>query len=161
MSVQEYLDKYMLSRKIEDAVNAAVRAKTPDPVLFISNHMRKAVPSVITKIRARQILDSRGVPTVEVDLYTNKGMFRASAPSGDQTGMYEAMELRDGDKGVYLGNSVKRAVNNINEKISEALIGMDPILQAQIDQAMIDLDKTEKKVPAFFIRNGLFAWSFA
>lgn len=68
---------------------------------------------------------------------------------------YEAMELRDGDKGVYLGNSVKRAVNNINEKISEALIGMDPILQAQIDQAMIDLDKTEKKVPAFFIRNGL------
>ncbi|XP_030524250.1 cytosolic enolase 3 [Rhodamnia argentea] len=145
MSVQEYLDKHILSRKIEDAVNAAVRAKTPDPVLFISNHMRKAVPSVITKIKARQILDSRGIPTVEVDLYTNKGMFRASAPSGDQTGMYEAMELRDGDKGVYLGNSVKRAVNNINEKISEALIGMDPILQAQIDQAMIDLDKTEKK----------------
>lgn len=61
---------------------------------------------------------------------------------------YEAMELRDGDKGVYLGNSVKRAVKNINEKISEALIGMDPILQAQIDQAMIDLDKTEKKVCA-------------
>ncbi|CAN1150671.1 Cytosolic enolase 3 [Linum perenne] len=146
MSVQEYLEKHMLSRKIEDAVNAAVRAKSPDPVLFISNHMKKAVPSVITKIRARQILDSRGVPTVEVDLFTNKGMFRASAPSGDVTGMYEAVELRDGDKGVYLGNGVMRAVRNINEKISEALVGMDPTLQSQIDQAMIDLDKTEKKV---------------
>lgn len=145
MSVQDYLDKHMLSRKIEDAVNAAVRAKTPDPVLFISNHMRKAVPSVITKVKARQILDSRGIPTVEVDLYTNKGMFRASAPSGASSGMYEALELRDGDKGMYLGNSVQRAVKNVNEKISEALIGMDPILQSQIDQAMIDLDKTEKK----------------
>ncbi|XP_061375435.1 cytosolic enolase 3 [Gastrolobium bilobum] len=145
MSVQEYLDKHMLSRKLEDAVNAAVRAKTSDPVLFISNHMRKAVQSVITRIKARQILDSRGIPTVEVDLYTNKGMFRASVPSGNSSGMYEAVELRDGDKGVYLGNGVAKAVKNINEKISEALIGMDPTLQSQIDQAMIDLDKTEKK----------------
>lgn len=145
MSVQEYLDKHMLSRKIEDAVNAAVRAKTSDPVLFISNHMKKAVPSVITKVKARQILDSRGIPTVEVDLYTNKGMFRAAAPSGASSGMYEAIELRDGDKGTYLGNGVNRAVSNINEKISEALVGMDPTLQSQIDQAMIDLDKTEKK----------------
>uniref|UniRef100_A0A2N9G7S3 phosphopyruvate hydratase n=1 Tax=Fagus sylvatica TaxID=28930 RepID=A0A2N9G7S3_FAGSY len=145
MSVQQYLEKHLLSRKIEDAVNAAVRAKTPDPVIFISHHMRKAVPSVITKIKARQILDSRGIPTVEVDLYTNKGMFRASVPSGDTTGMYEAVDLRDGDKGTYLGNSVTRAVKNINEKISEALIGMDPTLQSQLDHAMIDLDKTEKK----------------
>ncbi|KAJ8749743.1 hypothetical protein K2173_012294 [Erythroxylum novogranatense] len=145
MSVQEYLDKHMLSRKIEDAVNAAVRAKTSDPVLFISNHMKKSVQSVITKIKARQILDSRGIPTVEVDLYTNKGMFRASVPSGDVTGMYEAVELRDGDKEAYLGNGVTRAVKNINEKISEALIGMDPTLQSQIDQAIIDLDKTVKK----------------
>ncbi|XP_071723061.1 cytosolic enolase 3-like [Rutidosis leptorrhynchoides] len=145
MSVQEYLDKHLLSRKIEEAVNAAVRAKSTDPVLFISNHMKKAVPSVITKIKARQILDSRGVPTVEVDLFTNKAMFRASVPSGDTTGMYEAVELRDGDKGMYLGNSVTRAVKNINEKISEALIGMDATLQSQIDQAMIDLDRTEKK----------------
>ncbi|KAL5580845.1 hypothetical protein UlMin_013287 [Ulmus minor] len=145
MSVQEYLDKHLLSRKIEEAVNAAVRAKTSDPVLFISNHMRKSVPSVITKVKARQILDSRGIPTVEVDLFTNKGMFRASAPSSDPTGMYEAVELRDGDKGIYLGNSVNRALKNVNEKISEALVGMDPTLQSQIDQAMIDLDKTEKK----------------
>lgn len=73
---------------------------------------------------------------------------------------YEAVELRDGDKGVYLGNSVKRAVRNINEKISEALIGMDPILQAQIDQAMIDLDKTEKKVPCFLIRKLIVCLEF-
>ncbi|WMV35952.1 hypothetical protein MTR67_029337, partial [Solanum verrucosum] len=146
MSVQEYLDKHLLSRRIEDAVNAAVRAKTSDPVLFISNHMRKAVPSVITKVKARQILDSRGIPTVEVDLHTNKGLFRASAPSGASSGMYEAIELRDGEKGTYLGNSVNRAVKNINEKISVALVGMDPTLQSQIDQVMIDLDKTENKV---------------
>ncbi|KAM7260139.1 hypothetical protein ACFE04_015880 [Oxalis oulophora] len=146
MSVQEYLEKHLLSRKIEEAVNAAVRAKTPDPLLFISNHMKKVVPSVITKIKARQILDSRGIPTVEVDLFTNKSMFRASVPSGHTTGMYdEAVELRDGDKGMYLGNSVTRAVNNINHKISQALIGMDVTLQSQIDQAMIDLDRTEKK----------------
>ncbi|KAH0663418.1 hypothetical protein AABB24_011834 [Solanum stoloniferum] len=145
MSVQEYLDKHLLSRRIEDAVNAAVRAKTSDPVLFISNHMRKAVPSVITKVKARQILDSRGIPTVEVDLHTNKGLFRASAPSGASSGMYEAIELRDGEKGTYLGNSVNRAVKNINEKISVALVGMDPTLQSQIDQVMIDLDKTENK----------------
>ncbi|PNY17511.1 cytosolic enolase 3-like protein, partial [Trifolium pratense] len=145
MSVQEYLDKHTLSRKLEDAVNAAVRAKTSDPVLFISNHMKKGVQSVITKVKARQILDSRGIPTVEVDLYTNKAMFRSSVPSGNSTGMYEAVELRDGDKGVYLGNGVAKAVKNINDKISEALIGMDPTLQSQIDHAMIDLDKTEKK----------------
>lgn len=93
MSVQEYLDKHMLSRKIEDAVNAAVRAKTPDPVLFISNHMRKAVSSAITKVKARQILDSRGIPTVEVDLFTNKGIFRGAAPSGASCGMYKFMSI--------------------------------------------------------------------
>lgn len=62
---------------------------------------------------------------------------------------YEAVELRDGDKGMYLGNGVSRAVKNVNEKISEALIGMDPTLQVQIDQAMLDLDKTDKKVAPF------------
>ncbi|CAA6655088.1 unnamed protein product [Spirodela intermedia] len=145
MSVQEYLDKHMLSRKIEDAVNAAVRSKAPDPVLYISNHMRRAVSSAITKIKARQILDSKGIPTVEVDMYTNKGMFRAAAPSGDLDKIYERSELRDGDKGKYLGNSVSKAVRNINEKIAEALIGMDPTLQSQIDHTIMDLDKTESK----------------
>ncbi|EPS60374.1 enolase, partial [Genlisea aurea] len=140
MSVLEYLDKHMLSRKIEDAVNAAVRAKTPDPILFISNHMRKSVPSVITKVKARQILDSRGFPTVEVDLHTHRGVFRASVPSASSPGMYETVDLR-----IYLRNGVSRAVKNVNDKISGALLGMDPTLQAQIDQAMIELDKAENK----------------
>ncbi|GJX30980.1 cytosolic enolase 3 [Tanacetum coccineum] len=148
-SVQEYLEKHMLSRKIEDAVNAAVRAKTPDPVLFISNHLKKGVPSVITKVKARQILDSRGIPTVEVDLFTNKGLFRASSPSASSSSpsglVYEAGELRDGDKAAYLGNGVTRAVRNINEKLSQAIVGMDPTLQNQIDHAIIDLDKTQHK----------------
>ncbi|CAN6442954.1 unnamed protein product [Victoria cruziana] len=145
MSVQEYLEKHRLSRKIEDAVNAAVRAKTPDPVLFISNHMKKAVPAVITKIVARQILDSRGNPTVEVDLHTNKGLFRAAVPSGDSSGMHQALELRDDDKRKYLGKGVSKAVKNVNEIISGALIGMDPTLQSEIDHRMIELDKTESK----------------
>ncbi|GAB2261735.1 hypothetical protein Droror1_Dr00002732 [Drosera rotundifolia] len=85
--VQDYLDKHMLARRIEDAVNAAVRAKTPDPLLFISNHMRKSVQLVITKVKARRILDGRGVPTVEVELFTNKGVFRASAPAAAASGL--------------------------------------------------------------------------
>ncbi|KAF3779299.1 Cytosolic enolase 3 [Nymphaea thermarum] len=145
MSVQEYLEKHRLSRKIEDAVNAAVRAKTPDPILYISNHMKKAVPAVITKIVARQILDSRGNPTVEVDLHTNKGLFRAAVPSGDSSGLYEALELRDDDKSKYLGKGVSKALKNVNEIISGALIGMDPTLQSEIDHRMIELDKTENK----------------
>ncbi|KAL8515867.1 hypothetical protein ACS0TY_014531 [Phlomoides rotata] len=100
----------MLSRQIEDALNVVVRAKTPDPVLFISNHMKKSPPP----------------------------------PPSSPT--YKAIELRDVDEGTYLGNGVSRVVTNINEKIYEALVGMDPTLQVQIDQAMIDLDKTEKNV---------------
>lgn len=145
MQVQEYLEKHKLSRKIEEAVNAAVRAKAPDPVLYISNHMMRVVPSTITKLKARQIIDSRGNPTVEVDLYTNKGMFRASVPSGASTGIYEAVELRDGDESKYLGKGVLKAVTNINEKISPILVDMDPTKQMEIDKAMIELDNKKNK----------------
>ncbi|XP_078160195.1 cytosolic enolase [Carex rostrata] len=150
MSVQEYLDKYLVARKIEDAVNAAVRAKASDPILFIANHIKRAVSPVITKIKARQILDSRGIPTIEVDLFTNKGSYRASVPSADvslaaSVAVHEALELRDHNNAKYFGNGVYKAVAIINDKISEALIGMDPKQQSQIDQAMIDLDKTDNK----------------
>lgn len=145
MSVQEYLEKHKLSQRIEDAVNAAVRAKAPDPLIFISNHMKRATSSKIMKVFARQILDSRGNPTVEVDLHTSKGWFRAAVPSGASTGIYEAVELRDGDKSKYLGKSVHKAVANVNEKIALALVGMDPTQQTQIDKLMIDLDKTDNK----------------
>lgn len=87
---------------------------------------------------AREILDSRGNPTVEVDITTSKGVFRAAVPSGASTGVYEALELRDGDKSRYLGKGVQTAVNNINNIISPALKGMNPLDQAGIDKLMVE-----------------------
>lgn len=102
--------------------------------------------AIISGIHARQILDSRGNPTVEVDVYTDRGhMGRAAVPSGASTGIHEAVELRDGDDKVYLGKGVLRAVNNINEAIAEEIVGMYVHDQAGIDQAMIDLDGTPNK----------------
>ncbi|KAK3010902.1 hypothetical protein RJ639_012626 [Escallonia herrerae] len=171
MSVQEYLDKHMLSRKIEDAVNAAVRAKTPDPVLLIAiqpyeksgsfgDHQGPRV-GIVCNVYCYGFLvcsivlptDLRAVETGSHLSFAKLGKY-GSGLLVDLTEVlvmivlyvqYEAIELRDGDKGTYLGNGVNRAVRNINEKICEALIGMDPTLQAHVDQAMIDLDKTEKR----------------
>lgn len=100
----------------------------------------------ITKIHARQIFDSRGNPTVEVDLTTEHGMFRSAVPSGASTGIYEALELRDKDKG-YHGKSVLKAVHNVNDLIAPALVGkdLDVTDQAAIDKIMLDLDGTENK----------------
>ena len=82
--------------------------------------------SNITKIHAREILDSRGNPTLEAEVTLESGAFgRAAVPSGASTGVREALELRDGDKSRYLGKGVTRAVNNVNTEISEALVGMD------------------------------------
>ena len=100
--------------------------------------------SKITKIRGRQILDSRGNPTVEVDIYSGDIMGRAAVPSGASTGEYEAVELRDGgDK--YLGKSVTKAVENVNNTISKELVGKSCDDQACIDQFLIDLDGTNNK----------------
>ena len=101
--------------------------------------------SIITAITGRQILDSRGNPTVEAEVWLESGeMGRAAVPSGASTGIHEAVELRDGDKKYYLGKGVSRAVENI-EKISEALVGMDALDQTALDHAMIALDGTENK----------------
>nr|ADH95416.1 enolase [Steinernema feltiae] len=101
----------------------------------------------ITRIHARQIYDSRGNPTVEVDLNTEKGIFRAAVPSGASTGIHEALELRDQDKTIHHGKGVEKAVANIIEKIAPALIAknFDVTDQAAIDKFMIDLDGTENK----------------
>ena len=100
--------------------------------------------SKITKIRGRQILDSRGNPTVEVDIYSGDIMGRAAVPSGASTGEHEAVELRDGgDK--YLGKSVSKAVENINDIISKKIIGKSSVDQDIIDQFLIDLDGTNNK----------------
>jgi enolase len=102
--------------------------------------------SFITSIHARQILDSRGNPTVEVDIYTDEGAFgRAAVPSGASTGVHEAVELRDGDKKKYLGKGVLKAVKNVNDIIAKELIGMDVFDQAGIDKALIELDATANK----------------
>ncbi len=102
--------------------------------------------SQIIGIRGRQILDSRGNPTVEVDVYTDQGaMGRAAVPSGASTGVHEACELRDGDKSQFLGKSVMQAVNNVNTVLSDELQGMFVSEQKAIDQKMIELDGTENK----------------
>jgi enolase len=102
--------------------------------------------SYISKIHARQILDSRGNPTIEVDVISTNGILgRAAVPSGASTGVHEAVELRDGDKSVYLGKGVLKAVQNVNTIINDALIGMDIFEQKKIDYAMLQLDGTDNK----------------
>lgn len=100
----------------------------------------------IAKVIGRQILDSRGNPTVEVDVYTTNGGFgRAAVPSGASTGVHEAVELRDGDKGRYMGKGVLNAVNNINTVINEALQGQYVLDQKAIDTLLIKMDATDNK----------------
>jgi enolase len=102
--------------------------------------------TLIQSIHARQILDSRGNPTVEVDVVTENGAFgRAAVPSGASTGVNEAVELRDGDKSKFLGKGVLKAVSNVNDIIAPELVGMDVFEQNTIDQIMIDLDGTPTK----------------
>ncbi len=103
--------------------------------------------SSIVDIQARQILDSRGNPTIEVDVALVDGSCgRASVPSGASTGVHEAWELRDTDETkVYLGKGVLQAVDNVNEKLADALEGMDALEQTEIDQRMIELDGSENK----------------
>ena len=100
----------------------------------------------ISKIHARQILDSRGNPTIEADVILENGIIgRAAVPSGASTGTYEAIELRDEDKSFYGGKGVMKAVNNVNSEISNLLVGMEVTSQAEIDNKMIELDGTENK----------------
>ncbi|MGB0758963.1 MAG: phosphopyruvate hydratase [Rubripirellula sp.] len=102
--------------------------------------------TLIEAIHARQILDSRGNPTVEAEVLLSDGSHgRAAVPSGASTGVHEAWELRDGDKSIYMGKGVQNAVSNVNDKIADALQGMDATDQAGIDAAMIQLDGTPNK----------------
>ena len=102
--------------------------------------------SYIAKVNARQILDSRGNPTVEVDVITDEGILgRAAVPSGASTGKYEAVELRDGDSSVYMGKGVLKAVENVNDSINDALVGSYIFDQNAIDKAMLAIDGTSNK----------------
>ena len=102
--------------------------------------------ALIENVHAREILDSRGNPTLEVEILLEDGSFaRAAVPSGASTGAFEAVELRDGDKGRYLGKGVEKAVANVNETIAPEIIGYDAADQRGLDQLMIDLDGTPNK----------------
>ncbi len=102
--------------------------------------------SYIEQVHARQILDSRGNPTVEVDIITDEGMLgRAAVPSGASTGIHEAVELRDADKKIYQGKGVLKAVKNVNDAIAEKILGWEVADQAGLDQLLIDLDGTPNK----------------
>ena len=100
----------------------------------------------IAKIYAREILDSRGNPTIEAEVTTSGGVVGwAAVPSGASTGAYEALELRDGDKSRYLGKGVLKAVKNVNEKLAPKLVGMDVTSQRVLDYAMLAIDGTADK----------------
>ena len=100
----------------------------------------------ITSVYARQILDSRGNPTVEADVITDSGHFgRAAVPSGASTGAHEAVELRDGDSAVYLGKGVLKAVDHVNNELAQAVVGLEVTDQAELDMAMLDADGTPNK----------------
>jgi enolase len=102
--------------------------------------------SLIASVRARQILDSRGNPTVEVDVITDDGAVgRAAVPSGASTGEYEAVELRDGDDDAYLGKGVLKAVENVNDEIAPEVVGMSALDQAHLDARLVELDGTDNK----------------
>src|SRR5271154_5737055 len=102
--------------------------------------------TAIIDIIGREILDSRGNPTVEVDVVLEDGSLgRAAVPSGASTGAHEAVELRDGDKDRYLGKGVTRAVENVNEVIAPQLLGEDPLNQAAVDARLIEIDGTPNK----------------
>src|SRR5699024_7772727 len=106
---------------------------------------RKFMP-YITDVIAREVLDSRGNPTVEVEVITEAGAFgRAIVPSGASTGEYEAVELRDGDKARYLGKGVLKAVDHVNETIAPEIVGYDVTRQNIIDEVMLELDGTPNK----------------
>ena len=106
----------------------------------------KIMPTTIEDVKARQILDSRGNPTVEVDVTLNCGVVgRAAVPSGASTGIFEALEMRDGDKSIYCGKSVLKAVDNVNNIIAPELIGENAADQQAIDKLMLELDGTENK----------------
>lgn len=126
----------------------------------MSNLQELLLNSAIEKIHAREILDSRGNPTVEVDLHLSNGeMSRAAVPSGASTGDHEAIELRDGDQKRFLGKGVRQAVTHINTVINDVLKGVDVTKQSEIDQLMIDLDGTENK--SKFGANALLGVSLA
>ena len=124
----------------------SVVAEVTKPPQAVESNLLNITNMIIEKIWAREILDSRGNPTVEVDVTLENGVLgRAAVPSGASTGEHEALELRDGDKGRYLGKGVQKAVDNVNTIIAPALKGYNVLNQREIDNKMLALDGTSTK----------------
>jgi len=141
----EWLRQNRIPHILDRVVDKLLKEKPVQVVPFLVQAMQEEL-TTIREVKGRQILDSRGNPTVEVDVILQNGMkATACVPSGASTGEYEAVELRDGDIAVYLGKGVLKAVENVNEIIAPALKGKDPSDQAAIDKVMIDLDGTPNK----------------
>lgn len=157
--VQEYIDQHSLQKVVEDVLNGCVKSKPDEPLTFMAEELLKRTPAKILKIHGRQIVDSRGNPTVEAEVTTHKGTFRAAVPSGASTGIHEAVELRDGDKTKWMGKGVSKAVDHLNKEIAPALVGKDPTQQKELDEAMIKLDGTDNK--GKFGANAILAVSMA
>eukprot|EP00931_Biecheleriopsis_adriatica_P029083 TRINITY_DN17314_c0_g1_i1.p1 TRINITY_DN17314_c0_g1~~TRINITY_DN17314_c0_g1_i1.p1 ORF type:complete len:624 (+),score=162.58 TRINITY_DN17314_c0_g1_i1:337-2208(+) len=121
-----------------DEIKAAAEAVKNQTKVASADPAASGEPSTIMAVRAREIFDSRGNPTVEVDLCTETALFRAAVPSGASTGIYEALELRDGDKGRWLGKGVLKAVSNVNDILAPKLIGLDVKDQVKIDKLMVE-----------------------
>ena len=134
--IEEYLKKNNIKNAVEKVVNAAVKSKALEPYSVMGRMLIEMAPAHILNVMGRQIFDSRGNPTVEVVVETYRGRFTASVPSGASTGVYEAVELRDGGQD-FMGKGVSRAVSNINELIAPALKGKDPCNQAEMDRFMV------------------------
>jgi len=122
----------MLSKKFSSLLSKHLMASSDSIV------KRSFASSSILDVKARQVLDSRGSPTVEADVITERGTFRAIVPSGASTGIYEALELRDGDKTTYGGKGVLKAVNNVKEFLKPGLIGKCCTDQLQLDKLMVE-----------------------
>jgi enolase len=145
--VSEYVTKHNLQKLIEDAVNQCYQKQAANPAAFFATFFAQKINSqAITKVVAREILDSRGNPTVEVDVYCGSVLIaRASAPSGASTGSNEAKEIRDGDKARYQGKGVLKAVSNVNGTLNDVLKGKNVDNLRDCDTAMITKDGTELK----------------
>eukprot|EP00667_Euglena_gracilis_P012074 EG_transcript_12376 len=141
----QYLRQHNIPELVNDLIQQLVTTKPAQPVAFLRDVLSKR-KAVIKVVKARQILDSRGNPTVEVDVILDNGVVgRGAVPSGASTGEYEAVELRDGDKKVYLGKGVLKSVNAVNTLVAPKLIGLDPANQREIDELMKQIDGTPNK----------------
>jgi enolase len=133
-------------RKAGDSLDSAVELLPYYSCTPIPRENQEKSMSIIEWVEAREILDSRGNPTVEVEVHLESGcMGRAAVPSGASTGEHEAVELRDGDKSRYLGKGVIKAVENVNNAIASEIVGLDALNQVDVDRTMIAKDGTDNK----------------